>query len=70
MDDAEREQTGMRPLPRSLGEALDRLRDAPAASEWFGAEFLDLYIRFKREEEQAVAGLSPQAICDRYAAVF
>ena len=66
----ERRATGMRQLPRTLGEALDNLRDSPDARNWFGSEFLDLFLNFKREEEQAVAGLDPQTICDRYAAVF
>jgi glutamine synthetase len=63
-------ETGMRPLPRTLAEALDNLGDTPAARKWFGPEFLDVYLDFKRQEEQAVAGLDPQTICDRYAAVF
>jgi len=63
-------QPDMQPLPRTLTEALDNLRDTPAAGKWFGSEFLDLYLNFKREEEQALAGLDPQTICDRYAAVF
>jgi glutamine synthetase len=66
----ERRAAGMQPLPRTLAEALDNLRDTPAAGKWFGQEFLDLFLNFKREEAQAVAGLDPQAICDRYAAVF
>ena len=60
----------IRPLPRSLAEALDNLCDTSAARKWFGAEFLDLYLDFKRQEEHALAGLDTQAICDRYAAVF
>jgi glutamine synthetase len=63
-------EPGVQPLPRSLGEALDCLRATPAAANWFGAEFLDLYLNFKREEDQAAAGLDPQTVCDRYAAVF
>jgi len=63
-------ETGMQPLPRTLTEALDNLRDTPAARKWFGPEFLDLYLDFKRQEEQAVAALDPQTICNRYAAVF
>ncbi len=66
----ERRSGGMRPLPRTLPEALDNLCATPAAREWFGPQFLDLYVNFKRQEEQAVAGLDPQIICDRYAAVF
>ena len=58
------------PLPRTLGEALDTLRDTPAAADWFGPKFLDLYLNFKRDEEQTVANLDPQTICDRYAAIF
>jgi glutamine synthetase len=70
MTDDERLAIGMKPLPRTLTEALDNLRDTPAAREWFGSQFLDLFLNFKREEEQAVAGLDPQTICDWYAAVF
>jgi glutamine synthetase len=66
----ERRSAGMRPLPRTLDEALDNLCATPAAREWFGPQFLDLYVNFKRQEEQAVAGLDQQTICDRYAAVF
>jgi glutamine synthetase len=66
----ERRATGMQPLPHTLAEALDNLRDTPDARKWFGSEFLDLFLNFKREEEQTVAGLDPQTICDRYAAVF
>jgi glutamine synthetase len=70
MDDAERATAGMRPLPRSLGEALALLRNTPAASNWFGPEFLDLYLNYKLEEVQALAGREAQDICDRYAAVY
>jgi glutamine synthetase len=70
MSDAERHAAGMRPLPGTLGEAIALLRSTPVARDWFGAEFLEVYLTFKSEEEQAVAGLAPQDICDRYAAVF
>ena len=66
----ERRAAGMQPLPHTLAEALDNLRDTPAARKWFGSEFLDLFVTFKREEEQAVAELDAQTVCDRYAAVF
>jgi glutamine synthetase len=70
MDDASRLAAGMRPLPRTLGEALGLLRGTEAAKEWFGEGFRELYLKFKAEEEEAVAGLEPQAICDRYAAIY
>jgi glutamine synthetase len=59
-----------RPLPSSLGEALDLLRATGAAAEWFGAEFLELYLKFKAEEVEGLEGVAPQEICDRYAAVY
>jgi len=70
MDDAERHGAGIRPLPRSLGEAIELLRETPAAREWFGPGFLELYINFKLDEERAMTGLEPQEVCDRYAAIF
>jgi glutamine synthetase len=70
MNDGERGALGMRPLPHTLGDALELLRNTPAAPEWFGAEFLDLYLDFKRDEERAIGFLEPQVICDRYAAIY
>jgi glutamine synthetase len=59
-----------RSLPQTLTEALNALAETPAARDWFGPEFLSLYLNFKREEVQAMAALNPQAICDAYAAIF
>lgn len=70
MSDAERRATGARPLPRSLAESLDLLSRSEAAREWFGDEFLDVYLRFKRAELNVLDGLSPTEICARYAAVY
>jgi glutamine synthetase len=70
MSESERHAAGMRPLPRTLGEAIGLLRRTPVAREWFGPEFFDVYLNYTLEEEQAMAGLEPQDICDRYSAVF
>lgn len=70
MSDVERHAAGMRPLPCTLGEAIGLLRSTTVARDWFGTEFFELYLNYKLEEEQAVAGLEPRDICDRYAAVF
>jgi glutamine synthetase len=66
----EREAAGIRPLPRSLDQALDGLAASAAAREWFGNTFLDAYLRFKRAELRAVAGLSEAATCARYAEIY
>jgi glutamine synthetase len=70
MGEDERAALGVRPLPRSLGEALDRLAAIEAARNWFGARFLDVYLRFKRAELRAIDGLDAAAVCARYAAVY
>jgi glutamine synthetase len=63
-------EIAMRPLPQTLSDALDALNETPAARDWFGPEFLSLYVNFKREEVKAMAGLDPQAVCDAYAAII
>jgi glutamine synthetase len=70
MSEAEREAAGARPLPRSLPEALAALQATAAAREWFGEQFLDVYLRFKASELRAIAGLSDAEICARYAEVY
>ena len=70
MSETEREAAGVRPLPRSLKEALDGLSASPAASEWFGDNFLEVYLRFKLAELTAIDGLSEAAICARYAEIY
>lgn len=57
-------------LPRSLGEALDRLAATDAAKEWFGEILLDAYLRHKRGEFALVADLDPAEQCRRYAEVY
>ena len=70
MSDDERAAAGVRALPRSLGEALANLAASPAARQWFGDLFFDVYLRFKQAEERVVAGLNPQELCARYAEVY
>lgn len=65
-----RAAAGVRTLPRSLADALDRLEATAAAAEWFGQDFLSAYLEFKRSEIAALEALEPSDICDRYAAVY
>ncbi|HEX8906571.1 MAG TPA: glutamine synthetase family protein, partial [Longimicrobiaceae bacterium] len=50
MSDEERRAAGARPLPATLGEALEALVGTEAARAWFGEQFLDAYLQFKRAE--------------------
>jgi glutamine synthetase len=61
---------GVQPLPRSLAQALDLLEASPVAATWFGDEFRSAYLLFKRSEIAAVAHLTDEAICERYAQVY
>ena len=58
------------PLPVSLAEAIGNFEASAAAVEWFGPQFHDAYLRFKRGELKALDGLDEAAICDRYAAIY
>ena len=70
LSDEQRIAAGVRPLPRSLGEAVANLAASEAARQWFGDVFFDVYLRFKVAEEQVVAGLAPAAVCARYAEIY
>ena len=70
MSEAERETAGVKPLPRSLGDALDNLEASAAARGWFGETFFRAYLQFKHAELRALKGLVPAQICERYAAVY
>ncbi len=66
----EQAKLGIRRLPSSLGEALDTLAADEVVMGWFSQDFLDCYFAMKRKEIEIVEGLSPEALCARYAAVY
>ena len=57
-------------LPGSLATALDALAASEAARGWFGATYRDAYLRQKRGEAAAMAGLDEAEQCARYAAAY
>jgi glutamine synthetase len=57
-------------LPRSLGEALDRLEESPGAAEWLGADVHAAYLEFKRAEVDGLRDLDETEICRRYADAY
>ncbi len=67
MSEVERTGAGIRHLPQSLGEALDKLEATTEAKAWFGPIYLDAYLRHKRSEVKMVAEWSEEEQCDRYA---
>jgi glutamine synthetase len=59
-----------RPLPESLGEALDLLERTPQAGQWLGADLFSGYVNFKRAEIAGLEALDENEICRRYAEVY
>lgn len=57
-------------LPRSLEEALAAFQTDESAASWWSSDARSAYLAFKRAEIKAVEGLSPEEICQRYAAVY
>ena len=71
MDEEERRAAGARPLPATLGEALEALADTEAARAWFGDQLLDAYLQLKRAEMRVVQSLGDAAaVCARYADAY
>ncbi|TDQ83846.1 glutamine synthetase [Dongia mobilis] len=66
LSDSERAQLGIKPLPGSLGEALDLLDAEPAVKGWMSPTFYDSYVAVKRKEIEMFAGTDPRDICRRY----
>ena len=59
-----------RPLPATLDAALDLLERTPEATDWFGATYLDAYLRHKRAELAMVADRDDSARCALYADIY
>jgi len=58
------------PLPASLEDALAEFERSEAVASWFGRLFRDVYLRFKRAELNALAGLDEATVCARYASIY
>jgi len=59
-----------RPLPTSLGAALELLERAPIGRAALGADLLAGYLLFKRAELAGLENLPEEEVCRRYAEVY
>jgi glutamine synthetase len=64
--DAERKKLGVRPLPSSLGEALDLMEASPIVSKWMPPLMHGAYVAVKRKEIEMFVDQTPEAMCKRY----
>jgi glutamine synthetase len=64
--ESERAALGVRPLPSSLGEALDLMLASKTVSSWLPDVMRDSYVAVKRKEIEMFAEATPEAMCQRY----
>jgi glutamine synthetase len=62
----ERESLGVRPLPRSLGEALDMMLASEVVRGWLPDLMRESYVAVKRKEIEMFAETTPEFMCKRY----
>jgi glutamine synthetase len=63
---SEKAALGVRPLPSSLGEALDLMTGSDIVSQWLPALMRQSYVAVKRKEIEMFADSTPEALCKRY----
>lgn len=66
MSAAELERLGIKPLPGSLGAALDAFEADETARSWFTPTMVEAYTSIKRFEIAMFADTTPEAMCERY----
>lgn len=66
----ELEKRGFVRLPETLPEALDRLAKSAAVRSWFGALFLEVYLKHKRGELKFLDGKTIEEACRLYEQVY
>ena len=57
-------------LPQTLAEALQRLEATPVVKEWFGGDFVALYLDHKRGELEHLNGMSVTEQCALYEQIY
>jgi glutamine synthetase len=70
LDEEERRRLGIRPLPASLGEALDALESDEVVRSWFSKNLFECYLSVKRTEISLLDGAEPKEACERYLRVY
>ncbi len=62
----ERAALAVRPLPSSLGEALDLMLASKTVSAWLPDTMRESYVAVKRKEIEMFAEATPEAMCRKY----
>ncbi len=70
LSEEERRRLGVRPLPNSLGDALEALEADAVVRSWFSQDLWDCYMSVKRTEMALLDGSEPKEACERYLRVY
>jgi len=70
LSEEERRRLGVRPLPNSLGDALEALEADAVVRSWFSQDLWDCYLSVKRTEMALLDGSEPKEACERYLRVY
>lgn len=70
LDEEARRRLGVRPLPASLGEALEALEGDEVVRSWLSRDLFDCYVGVKRAEISLLEDADPEEICGRYLRVY
>lgn len=63
-------EMGIKRLPQNLTDALKAMSESDAVRNWFGTEFVDLYLAHKQGEMAQLEGLSGLEKCQKYKDVY
>lgn len=70
IDDAERTKLGIEPLPTSLEQAMECLKQDKIARAWLPESLYETYVTVKDNEIEEARGLSDEELCSRSAKVY
>ncbi len=70
LDEETARRLGARPLPVSLGEALDALEGDETVRSWLSRDLFDCYVSVKRTEISLLEEADPKEACERYGNVY
>ncbi len=70
IDEETARRLGARPLPLSLGEALEALEGDETVRSWLSRDLFDCYVGVKRTEISLLEDADPREACERYANVY
>jgi glutamine synthetase len=70
LGEEDRRRLGVRPLPASLGEALEALEGDASVRSWLSRDLFDCYVGVKRTEISLLEGADPEEACERYGRIY